>query len=70
MKLVVGNCLYPNAAMQEAFSSFIAGTAIATDSTRNSYLEIFRGLNSFFARILKQLMNEISAKKVWSIYRC
>lgn len=62
LKLNLGDASYPRfTVMQRAFADFLAGTAIATESTRDSYLEIFRGLDGIFIRILKILMPEFNA---------
>jgi hypothetical protein len=62
LKLNLGDASYPRfTVMQRAFADFLAGTAIATGSTRDSYLEIFRNLDGIFIRILKHLMPEFNA---------
>ncbi len=62
LKLNLGDASYPRfTVMQRAFADFLAGTASATESTRDSYLEIFRDLDGIFMRILKHLMPEFNA---------
>lgn len=48
-------------AFQAAFSRFLAGTAMANDDNTDDYLEIFRGMDTAFAAILKKLMAEYNA---------
>lgn len=62
LKLNLGDASYPRfTVMQRAFADFLAGTAIATESTRDSYLEVFRKLNGIFIRMLRHLMPEFNA---------
>ena len=62
LKLNLADAGYPRfTVMQRAVADFLAGTAIATESTRDSYLKIFRNLDNIFIRILKKLMPEFNA---------
>ena len=62
-ELNLNNAKYPGfAAIQEAFARFLAGTSLATETNRDSYLDIFRSLDGIFVRILKKLMTEYNTK--------
>ena len=57
---VLGNSLRPRyAAVQNAFGWFLAGTAVATEDSRDGWLELFGRLDSIFARMIETLREEI-----------
>ncbi len=57
IKLNLLNVIEPGFfALQHAFSMFLAGTTLATETTRGSYLEIYRSLDDIYVRILRKLM--------------
>ncbi len=63
LKLSLSDVKYPGfSALQTAFSTLLAATTIATDSTKDSYLELFRSLDSIYIKILKKLMVDYNAK--------
>lgn len=63
LKLSLADVKYPGfSALQIAFSSLLAATTIATETTRDSYLEIFKSLDSIYIKILKKLMVDYNAK--------
>lgn len=63
LKIAGENAKYPGfTALQYAFSNYLAGTAIATETTSDDYLDIFRSLDSIYVRILKKLMTEYNSK--------
>jgi hypothetical protein len=63
LKLEGENAKYPGfTALQHAFASYLAGSATATETTRDGYLEIFRNLDGIYVRILRKLMTEYNSK--------
>jgi len=63
LKLSLADVKYPGfSALQIAFSTLLAATTIATETTRDSYLEVFRSLDRIYINILKKLMVDYNAK--------
>lgn len=63
LKLPLADVKYPGFhALQIAFSTLLAATTIATDSTRDSYLAIFKSMDKIYINILKKLMVNYNAK--------
>ncbi len=63
LKLSLADVKYPGfSALQIAFSTLLAATTTATDSTKDSYLDLFKSLDSIYIKILKKLMIDYNAK--------
>lgn len=63
LKLPFSDVKYPGfSALQIAFSTLLAATTIATDGTRDSYLDIFKSMDRIYINILKKLMVDYNAK--------
>ncbi|MBD3277924.1 MAG: hypothetical protein GF388_06475 [Candidatus Aegiribacteria sp.] len=48
-------------ALQVAFSKFLAGTTLATESTTDAYLDIYRSLDNIYITILQKLKEEYNS---------
>ncbi|MCK5841784.1 MAG: hypothetical protein KAH31_06440 [Candidatus Sabulitectum sp.] len=63
LKLPLADVKYPGFhALQIAFSTLLAATTMATDSTKDSYLDIFKSMDRIYISILKKLMVDYNAK--------
>lgn len=63
LKLNLGNTEYAEFyALQTAFSKFLAGTTLATESTTDAYLDIYRSLDDIYITILQKLKEQYNTK--------
>ncbi len=63
LKLLLADVKYPGFhALQIAFSTLLAATTTAIDSTRDAYLDIFKSMDRIYISILEKLMVDYNAK--------
>jgi len=63
LELNQGNAQYAEFyALQTEFSKFLAGTTLATESTADAYLDVYKSLDDIYIKILQKMKEEFNTK--------